>query len=942
MLVYAIVFLPFLAAGIAYPLGRRHERTRDVFVPAFALLIFILTILLFWQRGSGPSLSGVLSMGLSFTVDGFRTVYAVITSFMWLLTSVFSREYFQYEREGLAHYYVFWLMTLGATEGVMLSADLMTTFVFFEILSFTSFTWVLHEQTRKAIRAGYTYLFIAVIGGLLLLMGLLLLYSATGTLAFAELPAAMARVPANASSRLFPAGILILLGFGAKAGMFPLHVWLPKAHPVAPSPGSALLSGVLTKVGIYGILMTSLEAFPRHPMLGATIYVLGLVTMFLGALLALFSVNLKRTLACSSMSQVGFILTGLGSFILQEALAAGEELANVSEAAESLAQASTGTLSVLHEVSGEGSVLASSGLMLHMVNHSLLKLLLFMIAGVVVMNLHQLNLNNIRGWGRKKPLLKVAFALGGLGISGVPLFNGYISKTMLHEGIVMLIERAEEIIPANGFALGFFAASEWIFLISGGLTFAYMLKLFICIFVEKNSNPRVQARYDGVKLSHRPANGFSNLAARHAFASTRFQAASRYSREKAAAEFASVISATPAEQEAHARSVAPKRYMNRLSAFVILLSALFMVILGQPAVMNRLAAFMTGNPEILEFQAFTLGNLKGGAISLAIGAAVYLFVVRALLMRPRKTAEDIYYNRRNSSQETMTGQKTADSGKRKTKIAASKAVDSGKKTEEVTADFGKKSEEISADSWKKNKEIAAATAANSGSEKAEVTADHRKKNKEIAAAAALNSRRKKADIATATATNAGEENPEMAAATSTGTELKQFAARFFHAGGEYVNRWPKGLDVEERVYRPLLTKVLPGIFGTIMRVPAENLVTKQLCRGILALGKAIAHVFGENLLLIPLAKVILFMGTFLGRCLATGTDALFALLRATILRERKVRTAEERAPGKLRTAAHVTGDALRPITLNFSFALIMTCLGILVFLGVLLWTLLGM
>ena len=530
MLVDLIVFLPFVMAAGAYPLGRKHEKIRDLLVPAFAGIELLLCCLLFGGQGCGTEITGVLSMGLSFTVDGFRTVYALITAFMWFMTSVFSREYFAHEREGLARYYVFWLMTLGATEGVMLSADLMTTFVFFEILSFTSFTWVLHEQTRAAIRAGYTYLFIAVIGGLLLLMGLLLLYSAAGTLTFSELPAAMERIladaPAGGSSaaaladassvgafaaplpnaaspgRLLAAGILILLGFGAKAGMFPLHVWLPKAHPVAPSPGSAILSGVLTKVGIFGILMTSAEAFPAHPMLGAVIYVLGLVTMFLGALLALFSVNLKRTLACSSMSQVGFILTGLGSFVLQGAVAAAHEgAAALSGAGEAVREAlaggaaalsgagASGTLSALTGEIGEGRVLASSGLMLHMVNHSLLKLALFMIAGVVVMNLHKLNLNEIRGWGRKKPLLKLAFALGGLGISGVPLFNGYISKTMLHEGIVMLIEEAETA-GVGAFAIHVLATSEWIFLISGGLTFAYMMKLFFCVFVEKNADPK--------------------------------------------------------------------------------------------------------------------------------------------------------------------------------------------------------------------------------------------------------------------------------------------------------------------------------------------------------------------------------------------------------------------------------------------------------------------
>jgi hydrogenase-4 component B len=337
---------------------------------------------------------------------------------------------------------------------------------------------------------------------------------------------------------IFAAGICILLGFGAKAGMFPLHVWLPKAHPVAPSPASALLSGVLTKVGIYGILMITLHALVEDYVFGCIVLIAGLITMLLGAVLGVFSVNLKRTLACSSMSQIGFILTGVGMLTLLTA--SGSE---------------------------EGYAIALPGLMLHMVNHSLIKLTLFMAAGVVVMNLHKLNLNDIRGWGRNKTALKIAFALGALGISGVPLFNGYMSKTLLHEGIVEGIHLIHDI-------SGCLKVAEWVFLISGGLTFCYMLKLFICIFVEKNDDPKVQESFDR-----------------------------------------------------------PGPYMNLTSSVAIVGSSLFCILLGQPFLSTRLGAFMSGNHHILHFKAFTLTNLKGGAVSLAIGAVLYLLVVRGLLRK---------------------------------------------------------------------------------------------------------------------------------------------------------------------------------------------------------------------------------------------------------------------------------------------------------------------
>jgi hydrogenase-4 component B len=143
--------------------------------------------------GAGLDIPGIFWGGLHFDVDGFRTIYSIITSVMWAGTTLFAKEYFKHEREGLNRYLMFIILTLGATQGVMLSADLMTTFVFFEILSLTSFTWVIHEETAGAIRAAYTYLFIAIVGGLILFMGLLLMQNTVGTLHFANMRSAIER-----------------------------------------------------------------------------------------------------------------------------------------------------------------------------------------------------------------------------------------------------------------------------------------------------------------------------------------------------------------------------------------------------------------------------------------------------------------------------------------------------------------------------------------------------------------------------------------------------------------------------------------------------------------------------------------------------------------------------------------------------------------------------
>ena len=284
MFIGYLVFAPILIAPVLYRIGRKNEEAGDRLAILFAFVELLVSLSLFVMQGAGLRIPYVLAYGLSFEADGFRIVYSNITSIMWAGTSLFAKEYFRHERKGMARYWMFTMMTLGATQGVMLSADFMTTFVFFEILSLTSFTWVIHEETREAIRAAYTYLFIAVIGGLILFMGLLLLEDTCGTLAFREVYAAAIRAReenACAGPRILAAGFCILLGFGAKAGMFPVHVWLPKAHPVAPSPASALLSGILTKVGIFGILMTATTVLFESRTFGTVVFILGLITMFL-------------------------------------------------------------------------------------------------------------------------------------------------------------------------------------------------------------------------------------------------------------------------------------------------------------------------------------------------------------------------------------------------------------------------------------------------------------------------------------------------------------------------------------------------------------------------------------------------------------------------------------------------------------------------------------
>ena len=564
-----LVLFPLVGAFVSYLIGKKNKTLRDYFAAFVCIVDLVIMFLLFARVANGEEFNyyvpNICGWTLHFQLDGFRAIYGTICALMWTMTSLFSHEYFHHYRNR-NRYYFFLLLTFAGTMGVFLSGNLYTTFIFFELMSMASYVTVVHDEKPKAMRTGDTYLFIAVLGGMVMLMGLFLLQNSVGTLEINELHDAIANYSGDRGI-IWASALCLLFGFGAKAGMFPVHIWLPKAHPVAPAPASALLSGILTKSGVYGILIITSRIFLHDADWGRLILYIGVITMFLGAVLAVFSIDLKRTLACSSMSQIGFILVACG----------------------------------MQGLLGEENALAVRGALLHMVNHSMFKLVLFMVAGAVYMNLHKLDLNEIRGFGRGKFLLNLAYLAGFLGIIGMPAFSGYISKTLIHESIVEYIEELHH----HGHVTTLYNIIEWIFLISGGLTAAYMTKLYICLFCEKNNDSKVQEKFDSL-------NG---------------------------------------------------KYMTKLSALAIDGSAIIVFVLGinsfvtqvingethssNATLMDKLAtigqSFMHGTNPSHAVNYFSWGNIKGGLISLAIGALVYILIIRLLLMK-KENGKTVYIN----------------------------------------------------------------------------------------------------------------------------------------------------------------------------------------------------------------------------------------------------------------------------------------------------------
>lgn len=438
-----IIIIPLIGSGIGFFVGKKNEKLRDIFniimTGANLLLITYLYTSVMNEKVE-VFIPNIMGMGLYLKLDMFRYIFVWLTSLIWFLITIYSTQYLlSYKNRN--RYYLFFMITYWSTLGIFISNNFINLFTFFEIMSLSSYPLIIHDEDKYSHEAGRTYLIMAVSGGLVLLMGLFLLYDYTQTLDIDKIKYVIQDI---GNIKYFIAG-LIIFGFGVKAGMFPLHIWLPKAHPAAPAPASAILSGILLKTGIFGILITVELMGLNDIYISNVLLVLGFITMFMGGFLAIYQRNIKRILAYSSMSQMGYIIVGIG------------------------------LMGILHE----HKAIALYGILYHIINHMIFKVLLFMGAGVIYMKLHELSINGIGGFGRNKKVLKICFFIGSCAIMGVPGFNGFISKNLLHHALT------EALHLYGGFWL---YVGELIFVISSAFTTAYLLKLFIAVFVEESDH----------------------------------------------------------------------------------------------------------------------------------------------------------------------------------------------------------------------------------------------------------------------------------------------------------------------------------------------------------------------------------------------------------------------------------------------------------------------
>jgi multicomponent Na+:H+ antiporter subunit D len=274
-------------------------------------------------------------------------------------------------------------------------------YIFFELLSVASAVLVFHEETPEAMRAGFKYLFLGVAGGLVLLFSIIATYQITG---HGDLSMIGIGLKGNRFLPYIFWGYVI--GFGVKAGMFPVHIWLPSAHPIAPSPASALLSGVMIKAGAYGIFKTAYniigvqDIFSSHMDMILVLLILALITIFLGSAVAITQKEIKRMLAYSSISQIGYVIMGIAL------------------------------------LSSRGII----GSLMHIFAHALMKGALFLCAGAIIYQTGLRQIKDLRGMGQRMPLITTVFTIGALSMIGLPPLVGFVSKWYLALGALQVME----------------------------------------------------------------------------------------------------------------------------------------------------------------------------------------------------------------------------------------------------------------------------------------------------------------------------------------------------------------------------------------------------------------------------------------------------------------------------------------------------------------------
>ncbi len=398
-----VVVLVSLLAGLAIAaLGERRQRLRTVLnlTAAVLKLGLVLWIALLVMDGVVPVFRFPLVPGfdLLLRADSLSILFASLSAVLWLVTTVYAIAYMEHY-DNRARFFGFFSICVTATMGIAMAGNLLTFFVFYELLTLATWPLVVHTGSRAALRAGRTYLRFTLGGSALFLVGLIWLYALAGTQDFiAGGSLGLLELDAHASLRAI--FVLIAIGMGVKAALVPLHAWLPTAM-VAPAPVSALLHAVaVVKAGAFGLVRLVADVFggglTAELGLGLALAIAASFTIVYGSVLALGQGDLKRRLAYSTVSQVSYIALGIAI----------------------------------------GGPIATVGGMVHLVHQGVMKITMFFCAGTFATLLGVTRIDELDGLARRLPWSAAAFSVAALGMIGLPPMAGFVSKWYLGAGAV--------------------------------------------------------------------------------------------------------------------------------------------------------------------------------------------------------------------------------------------------------------------------------------------------------------------------------------------------------------------------------------------------------------------------------------------------------------------------------------------------------------------------
>jgi len=397
----AFVAIPLVTAFLLPVFAKRGKAIATVLANLATISLLVLAIASIGQSRVYEVGRWSIPLGINLVLDGLSSLMLLAISFVSAAAMLFSIRYME-QYTAKAKFLCLFLLMVAGMNGVVLSGDIFNLFVFLEIASLASYALVGFGCEHEELEASFKYMVLGTIASIFILFAVALVYGNTGSLNMAYISKAIQSSGLN-RGLAFALGLFIV-GFGLKAALVPFHAWLPDAHPSAPAPISAMLSGILIKtLGVYALARVVFNVFGISVSMGWLLIVLGLLSMVAGAFLAIGQWDFKRLLAYSSISQLGYVVLGIG----------------------------LGGLIIARDGNLAWASLAILGGLFHMVNHAVYKSLLFLTSGSVQMSTGTRELREMGGLAEKLPVTRATCTIASASIAGIPPFSGFWSKLIL-------------------------------------------------------------------------------------------------------------------------------------------------------------------------------------------------------------------------------------------------------------------------------------------------------------------------------------------------------------------------------------------------------------------------------------------------------------------------------------------------------------------------------